>query len=52
MRRNLTMMTDLYELTMSQVYFSKGMANQEAVFDAFYRRNVFGKGYGVMGYQI
>ena len=49
MRRNLTMMTDLYELTMSQVYFSKGMANQEAVFDAFYRRNVFGKGYGVMG---
>ena len=47
--RNLTMMTDLYELTMSQVYFSKGKDKEEAVFDAFFRKNPFDKGYGVMG---
>ena len=49
MKRNLTMMTDLYELTMSQVYFSKGKEKEEAVFDAFFRKNPFDKGYGVMG---
>ncbi|MDE5888791.1 MAG: nicotinate phosphoribosyltransferase, partial [Bacilli bacterium] len=47
--RNLTMMTDLYELTMSQVYYSKHKENEIAVFDAFFRTNPFGKGYGVMG---
>ena len=47
--RNLTMMTDLYELTMSQVYYSKGKDKEEAVFDAFFRKNPFDKGYGVMG---
>lgn len=49
MARNLTMMTDFYEFTMSQVYFNSGKKNEEVVFDAFFRSNPFGKGYAVMG---
>lgn len=47
--RNLTMMTDFYELTMSQAYFKAGKKEEVAVFDAFFRRNPLGGGYGVMG---
>ncbi len=47
--RNLTMMTDFYELTMSQAYFKAGKKDEVAVFDAFFRRNPLGGGYGVMG---
>lgn len=36
--RNLTMVMDFYELTMSQVYFSNGNTDV-GVFDLFYRRN-------------
>lgn len=36
--RNLTMMTDLYQLTMLYGYFKEGMANRRAVFDMFYRK--------------
>ena len=39
MKRNLTMMTDFYELTMSQAYFNAGKKDEEAVFDAFFRKN-------------
>ncbi len=35
--RNLTMMTDLYQLTMMYGYFRYGMAKNEAVFDLFFR---------------
>ena len=35
--RNLTMMTDLYELTMMYGYFKEGMQDNEAVFDLFFR---------------
>ena len=35
--RNLTMMTDLYQLTMMYGYFKKGMAGNKAVFDLFFR---------------
>lgn len=35
--RNLTMMTDLYQLTMMYGYFKKGMAGNKAVFDLFPR---------------
>lgn len=42
--RNLTLLTDLYELTMSQSYFNLGR-NENVVFDMFYRRNPFGNGY-------
>ena len=47
--RNLTMMTDFYEFTMSQAYFNAGKKDEIAVFDAFFRRNPLGGGYGVMG---
>ena len=47
--RNLTMMTDFYELTMSQAYFKAGKKDEVAVFDAFFRKNPLGGGYGVMG---
>lgn len=37
--RNLTLLTDYYELTMMNGYFTKGMANKIAVFDLFFRTN-------------
>jgi len=37
--RNLTMMTDLYQLTMMYGYYKCGMRNNIAVFDMFYRQN-------------
>lgn len=49
MKRNLTMMTDFYELTMSQAYFKAGKKDEEAFFDAFFRKNPLNGGYGVMG---
>lgn len=43
---NLTLLTDLYEMTMMQGYFKTG--NRDiAVFDAFYRSNPSGGGYAV-----
>ncbi len=36
--RNLTMMTDLYQLTMMDGYYLEGKANQTAVFDLFFRQ--------------
>ncbi|MCF0146400.1 MAG: nicotinate phosphoribosyltransferase [Eubacterium sp.] len=44
--RNLTMMTDLYELTMMQGYF-KNPTDQTVVFDAFYRTNPCNGGYAI-----
>ncbi len=40
---NLTLLTDLYQLTMMNGYFKCGMAHRRAVFDVFYRG---GGGYG------
>ena len=37
MNRNLTMMTDLYQLTMLYGYHKQGMSNRRAVFYMFYR---------------
>jgi len=37
--RNLSMMTDLYQLTMMYGYYKCGMRNNVAVFDMFYRQN-------------
>lgn len=37
--RNLTMLMDYYELTMSNGYFVMGMKDKVAVFDMFYRKN-------------
>ncbi|MHC1786921.1 MAG: nicotinate phosphoribosyltransferase [Christensenellales bacterium] len=36
--RNLTMLTDLYELTMLYGFYRNGMVRQQAVFDLFFRR--------------
>ena len=44
--QNLTLMTDLYELTMMQGYF-KNPTDQVVVFDAFYRTNPFDGGYAI-----
>ena len=35
--RNLTLLTDLYELTMMQGYFKEKDANETVIFDMFYR---------------
>ena len=43
---NLSLMTDLYELTMMQGYF-KSQMNERVVFDVFYRRNPSGGGYAI-----
>ena len=47
MSRNLTLLTDLYELTMMQGYFYEGDKNDTVVFDAFYRKNPDGNGYAI-----
>src|SRR5687768_14716767 len=39
--------TDLYQLTMGQVYFLKGFDKKEAVFDYFFRKLPFDGGYVV-----
>ncbi len=44
--RNLTLMTDLYELTMMQGYFKENN-NETVVFDVFYRNNPCGSGYAI-----
>ena len=45
--RNLTLLTDLYELTMMQGYFRNEYANENVIFDAFYRKNPDGNGFSV-----
>ena len=37
--------TDLYQLTMGQVYYLKGTSNKQAVFDYFFRKIPFEGGY-------
>ncbi|MBP5384710.1 MAG: nicotinate phosphoribosyltransferase [Lachnospiraceae bacterium] len=44
---NLTLLTDLYELTMMQGYFKNQNRNQKAIFDMFYRTNPLESGYAV-----
>ncbi|MCI8614738.1 MAG: nicotinate phosphoribosyltransferase [Lachnospiraceae bacterium] len=46
-RQNLTLLTDLYELTMMQGYFEHKEQNETVIFDAFYRTNPCGGGYAV-----
>lgn len=47
-RQNLTLLTDLYELTMMQGYFHHKSANETVIFDLFYRANPCGNGYSIM----
>ena len=44
--RNLTLLTDLYELTMMQGYFERG-DNETVVFDMFFRSNPNQNGYSI-----
>lgn len=46
-QRNLTLLTDFYELTMMQGYFKEKDANETVIFDAFYRSNPGGGGYAI-----
>lgn len=46
-KQNLTLMTDLYELTMMQGYFKNKDRNETVIFDAFYRNNPMNSGYAV-----
>jgi nicotinate phosphoribosyltransferase len=45
--QGLELLTDLYELTMMQVYFKTNIINRYAIFDMFFRKNPFGSGYVV-----
>lgn len=40
-KRNLSMLTDYYQLTMANGYYLEGRSDREAVFDIFYRENSF-----------
>ena len=43
---NLTLLTDLYELTMMQGYYESN-STETVIFDAFYRKNPCGNGYAI-----
>lgn len=45
--RNLTMLTDYYEFTMSNGYFLNGMKDRVAVFDMFFRNIPDGGGFAI-----
>ena len=45
--QNLTLLTDLYELTMMQGYFKHKDQNETVIFDAFYRNNPCDGGYAI-----
>ncbi|MBQ3105442.1 MAG: nicotinate phosphoribosyltransferase [Lachnospiraceae bacterium] len=47
MERNLTLLTDLYELTMMQGYFKNKDLNETVIFDAFFRSNPMDSGYSI-----
>ena len=46
--RNLSMLTDFYELTMSNGYYNEGMADKIGVFDLFFRRVPDDGGFAIM----
>ncbi len=47
MEQNLTLLTDLYELTMMQGYFLSERRNKKVVFDMYFRENPSGNGYSI-----
>ena len=46
-KQNLTLLTDLYQLTMMQGYFKNKDQNETVIFDAFYRSNPQDSGYAI-----
>ncbi|MDR0875704.1 MAG: nicotinate phosphoribosyltransferase [Clostridiales Family XIII bacterium] len=47
-KANITLLTDFYELTMSNGYFETGIAEEIACFDLFFRRVPDGGGFAIM----
>jgi nicotinate phosphoribosyltransferase len=47
-KRNLTMLTDFYELTMANGYLKHGMQDKIAYFDMFFRKIPDDGGYAIM----
>ena len=45
---NLTLLTDLYELTMMQGYYKNTQSNETVIFDMFYRNNPLDNGYAIV----
>ncbi|MEO0897786.1 MAG: nicotinate phosphoribosyltransferase [Bacteroidota bacterium] len=45
--RNYSLLTDLYQLTMSYGYWKQGMADREAVFHLFFRKNPYKGNYAI-----
>ena len=45
---NMTMLTDYYEITMANGYFTAGMADEIGYFDLFFRRIPDNGGYAIM----
>lgn len=45
--RNLSMLTDFYELTMAGGYFENGRAEEIGIFDMFYRKNPDNAGFSI-----
>ena len=48
MKRNLTMLTDFYEISMAGGYFEEGLKDREAVFDMFFRTVPDGGGFAIL----
>lgn len=46
-KRNLSMIMDLYELTMANGYFNDGDMETQVAFDVFYRKNPYGGGFAI-----
>lgn len=46
-KRNLTLVMDLYELTMAYNYFKQGNKDQYVYFDMYYRKNPDNGGYSI-----
>jgi nicotinate phosphoribosyltransferase len=46
-RHSLSLLTDLYQLTMAYGYWKLGMSEHQAAFHLFYRKNPFNGGYAV-----
>ena len=46
-QRNISMMMDLYEMTMANGYFSSASKEDRVTFDVFYRNNPDGGGFAI-----
>jgi len=46
-KSSLTLLTDLYQLTMAYGYWKSGISEKQGVFNLFFRDNPFGGGYTI-----